>query len=304
LREPTRIGYIANASQLQFGPGTMLAVAVIVFREVVEAALIVGVVLAASRGVRGRTLWTGGGIAAGVLGSLLVAAFTREIAHALDGIGQEIFNAAVLFTAVVMLGMHNVWMGRHGRELAGAASSVGAAVRAGTRPLAALAVVVGLAVLREGSEVVLFVYGIAQAQGTGFAGVGIGGLIGVAGGMAIGAGLYYGLVTLPLRHLFTVTSIIVLLLAAGMASQGAAFLLQADLVPPLGGQLWDTSSLVAEQSLLGQILHALIGYVARPAGIQVAAYLATLAVIGGLMRHFGRAPPPLRPGGFIPARAR
>ena len=218
----------------------MLAVAVIVFREVVEAALIVGVVLAASRGVRGRTIWVSGGIAAGVLGSMLVAGFTREIAHALDGAGQEVFNAAILFTAVGMLGMHNVWMNRHGRELAASASSIGAAVRAGSRPLMALAVVVGLAVLREGSEIVLFVYGIIQSQGTGFTGVIGGGAIGVAGGVALGAALYSGLMTIPMRHLFTVTSTIILLLAAGLASQGAAFLVQADLVPSLGGQLWDT----------------------------------------------------------------
>ncbi len=277
----------------------MLAVAVIVFREVVEAALIAGVVLAASRGVRGRTLWVGGGIAAGVLGAMLVAGFTREIAHALDGAGQELFNAAVLFTAVAMLGMHNVWMNRHGRELAASASSVGAAVRAGTRPLMALAIVVGLAVLREGSEVVLFVYGIIQSQGTGFAGVVAGGAIGVAGGVALGAALYYGLVTIPMRHLFTVTAVIILLLAAGLASQGAAFLMQADLVPALGGQVWDTSALLSEHSFVGQCLHALIGYVARPAGVQVLAYVATLAVIGGLMGTIGRAKP--RP--LTPARA-
>src|SRR5205807_235914 len=135
----------------------------------------------------------------------------------------------------------------------------GAAVRAGARPLVALAVVVGLAVLREGSEIVLFVYGIVAAQGSGLTAVATGGLLGVAGGVALGAAIYWGLVSVPMRHLFTVTSIVILLLAAGMASQGAAFLLQADLVPPLGGQVWDTSSLVAEQSLLGQVLHALVG---------------------------------------------
>ncbi|HXQ51732.1 MAG TPA: FTR1 family protein [Stellaceae bacterium] len=275
----------------------MLAVAVIVFREVVEAALIVGVVLAASRGVSGRAWWVNAGIAVGVLGALVVAGFAGEIASALDGVGQEIFNAAILFAAVIMLGLHNVWMRRQGRELAQSASSVGAEVRAGTRPLAALATVAGLAVLREGSEVVLFVYGVAAAQGTGAAGVALGALIGVAGGVAVGAAIYYGLVTIPMRHLFTVTSAVILLLAAGMASQGAAFLVQADLLPPLGGQVWDTSSLLTERSLLGQTLHALIGYVARPEGIQVVAYVATLVVIGGMMRGFGRR-------GVIPARAR
>jgi high-affinity iron transporter len=278
----------------------MLAVAVIVFREVVEAALIVGVVLAASRGVSGRGRWIAGGIVAGVLGSIVVAGFTREIADALNGVGQEIFNAAVLFTAVVMLGMHNVWMNRHGRELAASASNLGEAVRAGARPLVALAIAVGLAVLREGSEIVLFVYGVTQSQGTGYVGVAGGGLIGLAGGVALGAALYYGLVTIPMRHLFGVTALIILLLAAGMASQGAAFLVQADLVPPLGGQVWDTSALVSENSLVGQCLHALVGYVARPAGIQLLAYVTTLAVIGGLMGTIGRA----RPQRLIPARAR
>ncbi|HUB97393.1 MAG TPA: FTR1 family protein, partial [Stellaceae bacterium] len=250
----------------------MLAVAVIVFREVVEAALVVGVVLAASRGVPRRTAWICGGIAMGVLGATLVAAFTGEIANALDGIGEEIFDATILFAAVVMLGIHNIWMGRHGRELADEASSTAKAVRAGSRPLAALGIVVAVAVLREGSEIVLFVYGLAAAQGTGLAAVALGGLLGIAGGVATGAAIYLGLISVPVRHLFTVTSAVILLLAAGMAAQGAAFLMQADLVPPLGEQLWDTSRVVTEQSLLGQLLHGLVGYVARPAGVQVLAY--------------------------------
>jgi len=271
----------------------MLAIAVIVFREVVEASLVVGVVLAASHGVVGRTRWVSGGIVAGVLGAALVAAFTGEIAAALDGIGQELFNACVLFGAVAMLGWHNVWMNRHGREMAAEARNIGADVRAGARPLYALAFVVGLAVLREGSEVVLFVYGIAVAQGTGAGALLVGGALGLVGGVALGAGIYYGLLSVPLRHLFTVTSGLILLLAAGMASQGAAFLLQADLVPPLGGQLWDSSSLLTEQSLLGQLLHVLVGYVARPAGIQVVFYLGTLLVIGGLMLSVGRRRRPI-----------
>jgi len=92
-----------------------------------------------------------------------------------------------------------------------------------------------------------------------------------------------------MRHLFTVTSWMILLLASGMAAQGAAFLLQADLVPPLGN-LWDTSRILSEQSLLGQALHALVGYVARPTGIQLAFYLGTLVVIASLMRVFGHPP--------------
>jgi len=267
----------------------MLAVAVIVFREVLEAALVVGIVLAASRGTAQRGRWVVYGIGAGLLGAMVVAAFTGEIASALNGIGQEVFDASVLFGAVLMLGWHNVWMSRHAKEHVVEATRVGQDVQSGRRPLYALAIICGLAVGREGSEIVLFVYGIVAAQGGSPAALLAGGALGLVAGVGVGAALYLGLLTIPMRHLFTVTSWMILLLASGMAAQGAAFLLQADLVPSLGN-LWDTSWILSEHSLLGQALHALIGYVARPTGIQLAFYLGTLVVIASLMRVFGRAP--------------
>src|SRR4051812_15504389 len=260
----------------------MLATAIIVFREVLEAALIVGIVLAASRGIAHRGTWVAGGIAAGAIGATLVAAGAETIAGAAAGMGQELFNAAILLAAVAMLGWHNIWMTTHGREMAVAANRLGSEVREGARPLWALALVVGLAALREGSEVVLFLYGIAAtAEGAG--GMALGGALGVLGGVVAGAALYYGLVSIPLRHLFAVTSWMVLLLAAGMAAQAAAFLAQADLLPSLGNQWWDTSFLLTDNGLVGKVLHTLIGYTAQPAGIQVVFYVTTLIVIGGLM---------------------
>ena len=123
-----------------------------------------------------------------------------------------------------------------------------------------------------------------------------GGILGLAGGAAIGALIYLGLLAIPLRRLFTVTSWLILLLAAGMASQGAAFLMQANLLPSLGNDLWDTSSILSENSMLGLLLHVLIGYSAQPAGIQVVFYLATLLVVGTLMRMLGRASPSSQSG--------
>jgi len=265
----------------------MLPTAIIVFREVLEAALIVGIVMAASRGAARRGLWVSGGIVAGVLGALGVAAFAATIAAAAQGMGQELFDAGILFAAVGMLGWHNVWMSRHGRELAGSALQLGNDVRSGARPLWALAFAVALAVLREGSEIVLFLYGIALAGQGGPLAMAVGGIIGLAFGVAAGTTIYWGLVSIPMRLLFGVTSWLVLLLAAGLASQGAAFLMQADLLPALGSNLWDTSFLLSEQSLPGRILHTLIGYTAQPAGIQLVFYAATLLVIGGLMRVMG-----------------
>src|ERR1700742_5135708 len=134
----------------------MLATLLIVFREVIEAGLIVGIVMAATKGVPHRGLWVIYGVAAGVIGACLVAAFAGEIASLFQGSGQEFFDASILLLAVCMLTWHNVWMAGHGREMARELKAAGHQVKTGERTLAALSIVVGVAVLREGSEVVLF----------------------------------------------------------------------------------------------------------------------------------------------------
>jgi len=265
----------------------MLAAFVIVFREVVEAGLIIAIVLAATQGLPGRGRWVAAGLAAGLAGAGLVAVFAAEIAAACLGAGQELFNAAVLALAVAMLVWHNVWMAHHGREMAGAMRRLGADVATGQRPLAAIAIVVGVAVLREGSEAVLFLTGIAAAD-SGGAGMLIGGLGGVAAAAAVSAVLALGLSTIPTRRLFAVTSLLVTLLAAGLASQAVAFLQQAGAVEALSATIWDSSWLLADDSLVGRLLHTLIGYNAAPSGMQVLAYCATIATVLGLTRLVNR----------------
>ena len=109
-------------------------------------------------------------------------------------------------------------------------------------------------------------------------------LVGVGAGAAIGTALYLGLLRIPSSRLFAVTGWMILLLAAGMAAQGAAFLVQADILPALGQSVWDTTWLVADESILGRVLHTLIGYTARPYGIQLLFYFATLGAIIALMK--------------------
>lgn len=266
----------------------MLSTALIVFREVLEAALVVSIVMAATKGVPGRGWWVGGGLAGGVIGAGMIAAFADVISSWASGMGQEVFNAGVMFVAVLMLAWHSIWMSKHGREMAQHMSAVGRAVAAGSKPLTGLAIVVGVAVLREGSEAVLFLYGITAADPGQTAQMAIGGLLGVLGGAGLGAAMYAGLLQIPLKRLFSVTNGLLVLLAAGMASQCVGFLLAAGLVPAWGDTIWDTSWLLRESSVVGKMLHTLIGYTARPAGIQIAAYLVTLVAIVGLARYIGR----------------
>jgi high-affinity iron transporter len=256
----------------------MPGVALLVFREVLEAALIVSIVCAATRGVPRRGLFVTIGIALGIAGALLVAVGAGMIARLANGSGQEIFNACVLLCAVVMIGWHVVWMSKHGRELAQQMGAIGSAVSAGSSSLTLLLAVVALAVLREGSEIVLFLYGMG-ISGIGAMGL-IGGVaIGVSGGALLGFALYFGLLRIPMKHFFNVTNWMLVLLAAGLASTAARFLVQANLLPVWGAQLWDTSSLLSNGSLAGKTLGILIGYDASPAGIQVVFYATTLLLL-------------------------
>lgn len=261
----------------------MLASALIVFREVLEAALVVAVILGATKGLGGRRAWIGWGVAVGVLGAVVVAALMGRIAEGLSGTGQPVFEATVLLSAVAMLGWHNVWMARHGRRMADDLKRLGRDVGVGRKSMAALFAAAAVAVMREGSEIVLFLYGVS-ASGAGRGSIAVGGLLGLAAGTAAGFALYLGLMKIPVRHFFRVTGWMLLLLAAGMASQAAAFLNQADLLPAIRDRVWDTSWLLGADSLAGAVLKTLVGYTPNPTGLQLLFYAATLLVIGGLMK--------------------
>ena len=257
----------------------MFGTAIIVFREVLEASIIMGILSAATRNIPGSRRWLAAGLLAGLVGSGIVAASTDVIGSLANGIGQEIFNAIVLGIAVLMLAWHNIWMSAHGAVLAANAKLVGRNIRDGNSECSVLLIIVGLAVLREGSETVLFLYGIAASGDGGHSSMMLGGVVGMLSGIAVGYTIYAGLLKIPMRWFFAATGILVLLLAAGMASQAAHFLIQADLLPSLAAPLWDTSSVLPEKGLPGMLLHSLIGYDSRPAGMQIVFYFTVLVAI-------------------------
>ncbi|MGH6856865.1 MAG: FTR1 family iron permease [Methylocella sp.] len=267
----------------------MAGALIIVLREVFEAGLIVGIVLAATQTLPSRGRYVAGGILAGLLGAALVAAFAGALSNALAGAGQEVFNAAILGIAVVMLGWHNVWMARHGRQIGEDMRQLGRDVLSGSRPLTALAVVVAVAVLREGSEVVLFLYGVVISSGESGLSLLLGGLLGLLLGAGISGLTYKGLAVIPPRHLFKVTSVLIAFMAAGMAAQSVAFLEQADIATGLSNIVWNTSSVLADNSIAGRVLHTLLGYTGTPSELQLVVYLATLGTIFGVMKLL--APP-------------
>ncbi|MEP7058290.1 MAG: FTR1 family protein [Caldimonas sp.] len=258
----------------------MFAASLIVFRETLEAALFVGIIAAATKQLPGRTRWLGAGVAIGAAGAVALALAAERISGWYDGIGQDLLNIGILATAVVMLVWHCVWVSTHGREMAANARTLGASVGKGRRKPWALLIAVALAVLREGAETVLFVAGsITSSGGLAPASMLLACVLGLGAGALLGLLLYRGLARIPVQRLFQTTNVLIALLAASIASQLAKALIQAGLVERWSVPLWDSSAWLAPDSALGALLHALVGYDARPAGAQLVSYLAVLALI-------------------------
>ncbi len=270
---------------------SMFQAAIITFREFLEIALILTIVLAATRGVPGRGKWIGIGLAAGAAGSVLVAMFTEAISNAMEGVGQEIFNGSILLTAALAIGWTVIWMQKHGREMAMRIKRLGQEIGSGEKPLAAIAVVIGLASLREGAEIALFLYALLSAGEISPVAVMTGGIGGAAAGMLVGALIYLGLLRIPVRHFFRVTGWLLILLACGISAQAAGFFVAAGLLPEFGSQAWDTSHILAQDHFLGAVLHALVGYTAQPSGMQVVFYGITLAVLAMAVRVVNKPVP-------------
>ena len=260
----------------------MLATAIVVFREVLEIALVLGVVLAATKDLPGKNRWVWIGLGGGILGAGLVALFADAISNMAEGIGQELFNAVVLLTAAIVISWTAMWMRKHARQMTQHLKELSHNVLEGRSPLYSLAIVVALAVLREGSEIVLFTYGMIAA-GQPLSTIVAGSLTGLAGGCIVGAMLYYGLIKISPRYIFQVTTWLLVLLAAGMASIAAKFLVSAGFFSDLASPVWDTSGFLSEASVMGKICHALLGYSARPLMIQLIFYGTTLLGLTGTM---------------------
>ena len=256
----------------------MFSIAIIVFREVLEIALILGVLLAATRGLPNRAPWVWLGLLLGIAGAGIVAFFADAISQAAEGMGQEMMNATILFIAATLIGWTVIWMNGHGRELTQHFKQVGTDVIKGIKPKYTLTIVVALSVLREGSEIVMFLYSSLVTGGKTNLLI-IGSIVGTCMGIIAGIGIYYGLMKIPIKKVLTVTSWLLMLLVAGMVAQAFGYLSAAGKVPDLIPMVWDTSRIVSEGSLLGKILHILVGYTDRPSGIQLLVYLLT---IGGL----------------------
>ena len=256
----------------------MLQIAIVVFREILEVALIIGILTAATKEIHGRTKWILGGLALGISASILLAFFTDKISESLDGMGQEFFNGLILISAAAMIGWTVLWMQKHAKSISGELKRLSNSVREGKKPLYILAVVILLSVLREGAEIVLFTYSY-YISGTSISEIIFGLIVGFLFGAMVGSALYFGMLKAFGKYFFIVTTWLLIFLAAGIAAQGIGFWINADIVPAFGNPVIDLSEILSDQSFFGKFLHLFFGYIDQPAGAQLMAYFSSLIVL-------------------------
>lgn len=257
----------------------MWGAAVIVFREIFEIAIVMCVVLAATKNVKNKQPWIWLGIGVGTLGASFVALLTQALSLLSSPQSKYYINAFILFAAVLMISWTVIWMKNHSRTIVSNLKKVSQSIVEGQQPLYMLSVIIGLSVLREGSEIVIFLYGLkATGQLTWLALI-IGSMIGLAAGVTAGFLMYFGLIRMSIKYLFQTTSILLTFIAAGMAANAAGKLVQAGFLPALIDSVWNTSAILPQKQLLGKFLFILIGYQENPNGMQVVFYLLTMLLI-------------------------
>lgn len=255
----------------------MLSALVIILREALEASLIVSALLAVSYFLRVSRRWIGWALLAGLAGAAVVAYFLNAISTWFGGTGQELLNALLLALICLSL-MSSAYLTV---RFSGNGKAWNPRAASGRLLCVSLAGAAGLAVVREGCEIVVYLYSFTASLET-FLPVLIGGGIGLGIGGSIGVLLYYLIINLPRRGMMIAVLGIVALIGGSMTSQAVQYLEQTGLLPA-HTPLWDSNGLIAENSLTGQLLYALVGYEATPTPLQVVMYLLTVSIMALLV---------------------
>ncbi|MGU7776258.1 FTR1 family iron permease [Burkholderia sp. MR1-5-21] len=266
----------------------------IVWRESVEALLVVGILYAwlkngdddARRGV--PYLWAG--VATGLLMAVGLGAALVGFTEVLSGDAQDYFQTAMVLIACVLIVQMVLWMRRHGRTLK---RDMEQSLQQSTRDSNwwGVAVLVALAIAREGSETVIFLYGLGFGQSGHVDG---GQMLAVIIGLGLAFLTFYllqlGGKVFSWRHFFRVTEVMLLFLGAGLFQTGVDKLIDKEILPLGISQVWDTSAILDDSGTFGSLVATLTGYRAHPALTNLVAYAVYWAVVWLLMKRASGRP--------------
>ncbi|MBA3870850.1 MAG: FTR1 family protein [Anaerolineae bacterium] len=255
----------------------MIASLLITFREGVEASLIVGILLGFLKKT-GQTqyakyVWSG--VVAAIVVSIAVAVAILAIGAELEGPAEPLFEGTMLFIAVGLVTAMIFWMRYQSRTLKSSLESeMNAAVQNG-HPRALFATAF-FAVVREGIETALFISAI------GFTNKNIdtlaGSILGLVIAALVGYLIFASTLRLNLRTFFSITSVLLLVIAAGLFGRAIHEFIEIGLLPALREGVYNVGGILPAESTIGQVLTALFGYNAAPDLLEVIGYVGFLVV--------------------------
>jgi high-affinity iron transporter len=270
----------------------MGATFIVTLREAFEAALILGIIYSYLEKVGERDgvqYLTRGGLL-GLLASVAMGIGVSYLSGPLLDVGPDLITLVVIFAAVGLLTWHAWWMQQHARLVKGQVQHRIDEARASNR-LWVVGLIAFTSVFREGAETVLFLWGIVAEEGAGWGSL-VGGVAGIVGAASLGWAVFRGGQRLSLQRFFSVTTVFIMLLAAGLLSRGIGRMQGMGLLP-FSEPVWNTSWLLSDGSIVGGFLSGLIGYRAQPTLPEVCAYVAYVVVVG-LLLFARRAPAAVR----------
>ena len=245
----------------------LLNAIIIVLREVLEAALLISLLSSVSASLNVRHYWFLVAFVVGVVGAFLYAFNLSAISELFEYTGQEILNVFILTGIYFCLALFVIFTTFDGVYTSNVRRNI----------LVLMVLPVTLAIALEGSEIAIYISGFLQSSQQTIP-VLVGSAIGAGIGVSVGALIYFGLIVCKPSIQFVVVKLTLTIVVAGILSQAVALLLQVDLLSS-SAPLWDTSRYLSEESVVGQLLYAVMGYEATPAPQQVAIYVAGIAVV-------------------------
>lgn len=256
----------------------MLSSYLLSLREGIEAALIIGILLGAIRLIKRPDLLSAvwfGALSAIIL-SILSAVLLTSLGLELEGTAEVIFEGFTMLIAAALLTWMIFWMSGYSLTLKAALETdIQRASHFGGR---AIFLVAFIAVLREGIELALFLTASAFVAGS-FQTL-LGAVLGLGTAVLLGWSLFASTIRLDLRRFFQVTSILLILFAAGLFAHGVHEFIEIGWLPAIVENVWDTSFILSKESVAGQLMGALFGYNPSPDLTEVIAYIAYFVAIG------------------------
>jgi len=263
----------------------MFKIALITFRECLEIALLLSVILAVTRQIEKSRIYTLAGVILGTFLAALFAFFTRTIAVSFNGVGDEIVNSVITLATVAVIGWTVVWMQGYGVLVKKNFYDLSQKISSGDTSHTMLVLIVAATILREGVEIIILIYSVSVAEIIDSNSYLLGLIIGMGSGFTVGVVIYFGLIKLTnQQHIFRISSILLMLIAGGFAAEAAGILTSSGIVTILSHQLWDSSWLISDKSIYGQLLNAVTGYIAKPNVLQVIFYTFTVGLISILLQ--------------------